>query len=67
MKAFTILKCRYLSSIKPRMNNQGYNFQKSGFYYIFVNKRVWELPRNTSSLTLGTYIKLQQLVKKVDT
>ncbi|KIN41975.1 hypothetical protein B4145_1632 [Bacillus subtilis] len=48
------------------MNNQVYIFQKPSFYYIFVNKRLWELPQNTYSLTLGTYIKLQQYVKKVN-
>ncbi|AFI28166.1 hypothetical protein MY9_1629 [Bacillus sp. JS] len=43
-----------------------YIFQKPSFYYIFVNKSLWELPQNTYSLTLGTYIKLQQYVEKVN-
>nr|WGE05992.1 hypothetical protein P5640_09420 [Bacillus subtilis] len=58
--AFTL----FLSDLS--MNNQVYIFQKPSFYYIFVNKRLWELPQNTYSLTLGTYIKLQQYVKKVN-
>ncbi|PSM01921.1 hypothetical protein D3Z89_01650 [Bacillus subtilis] len=66
MKAISKSHYVYLISIRPGMNNQVYIFQKPSFYYIFVNKRLWELPQNTYSLTLGTYIKLQQYVEKVN-